>query len=139
MNELEHSIFSKALENAYRSLLLGDGQALSCIEHMVFLNRALADGPQHHWPLKSELALISRVCAACWPERTLELRPGEGLPLSMQLRRRALFTPVCALLLEAAGQGVFPEALALEPCGGGLRYRLLGSGSVWQQGVITDA
>lgn len=136
MNDLEHKIFARALENAYSSVLLGEDQALAYIEHLVYLNRALADSPQRHWPLEAEVSLLRRVCAVCWPERTMDLCLAEGLPASLQVRRTALFAPICRLLLEAAEQGAFPDGLQLSLDGGRLQYRFTLGSAIWRQGEV---
>ena len=136
MNELEHKLFAKALENLYGSVLLGEDQALAYVEHLIHLNRALGDTAQCRWPLAGEAELIRRVQEACWPERALEIRLEEGLPAALCVGREALFAPVCRLLLEAAEAGGFPTALELGRREGVLEYRLLLGTEVWRRGVV---
>lgn len=136
MTDLEHKIFSRALENLYGGILLGEEQALTCAERLICLNRALGDTAHSRWPLAAEVELLRQVQEACWPERTMEIRLGEGLPVLLQVGREALFLPVCRLLFEAAEQGGFPTELALVKRGGAVEYRLMLGGEAWRRGTV---
>ena len=136
MTDLEYKIFGRALENLYGSILLGEEHALTYTEHLICLNRALRDTAHSRWPLASEVDLLRRAWAVCWPERTLEICQEEGVPMLCQVGREALFFPVCRLLFEAAEQGGFPTCLALEEKGGTVEYRLLMGTEVWRRGTV---
>ena len=136
MTDLEHKLFARGLENLYGSVLLGEEQALSYVEDLILLNRALGDAAHSRWPLLSEVDLLRRVCAVCWPERSLEIRLEEGFPAQIQLEREALFAPVCRLLFEAEEERGFPTALVLAGRDGGLEYRLLLGESLWRRGTV---
>lgn len=136
MTDLEHKIFTRALETLYGSVLLGEEQTLSYVEHLTYLNRALGDTVHSRWPLSSEVDLIRRVHALCWPERPLEIYLEEGLPVQLQVGREALFAPVCRLLLEADEQGGFPTSLTLAERNGAMEYRLLVGAGFWRGGRV---
>lgn len=135
MTDLEHRIFARGLETLYGSVLLGEEQALSYVEDLIYLNRALGDAAHSRWPLLSEVDLLRRVRVLCWPERPLEIRLEEGLPVQLQLGREALFAPVCRLLFEAEEARGFPTALVLAERDGGLEYRLLLGETLWRRGT----
>lgn len=136
MNDWEYKIFAKGLENVYGSVLLGEDQALTCIEHLVYLTRELGEVSGGHWPLAAETNMIEHVCGACWPEEQMEIALEEPALASVQVIRESVGVPVCRMLFEAERQGGFPQRLVFLREGSDVRYRLMVGQEVWRQGAV---
>ena len=112
MNHLEEAIYTKGLENLYGSILLGEEQALTCTEHLVFLTRALAASEETMQPIQAEIAFIRCFCATCWPNLQLEICYTEEKS-GYRLTRGSVSWELCLTLLELESAGTMPDRLEL--------------------------
>lgn len=110
MNDLEEAIYTKGLENLYGCILLGEEQALTCTEHLVYLTRALTASQETMQPIREEAAFVRCFCAACWPDLSMEIRHTEERS-GHRVMRGSVSRDLCLTLLELESDGTMPDRL----------------------------
>lgn len=136
MNDLEAAIYTKGLENLYGSILLGEEQALTCTEYLVYLTRALTAPEETLQPIQEEIAFVRCFCAACWPEIHMEIRYSEEAR-GHRVTRGSVSWELCRALLELESAGTMPRRLELREEEGGLQCTFCCEGAVLAKKVFS--
>jgi len=136
MNDLEWKLYTKGLENLYGSVLLGEENALNCIENMVYLTREIQACAESRHSLEKERIFIRKFCQVCWPDTQVEICL-EGDISGTQVIQRQLSKAVCGSLMKVERHGHIPCSIVLRQEAGRVCYRLEEDGRIWEQGEIS--